>query len=391
MTFLKGESNMFINNGFTFLNQYGHYTDISPYNNKKDGYIYKERDLGAIDVYAQEKANETTVLLDFASLDPNNSSDIVNFTNKYGFLHCELIDRNNDYLHFNGIDKESFSKFLSVNSKSYECISLDDYKYWIYRFSKILLLQRYVEEINIFEMINICFYFLFIQKPSFHFLCDDIDDWTSSTETESFEESFFKFIDYKEIDNLPKLEQIHLFFDDVKAELNEYLESENLGHYYYLDYPILQSALWKSVITLFEYIDAECEIEAVTNDKIILKNDAKLINTLPENIKALVLTISKSIIIDLVNSGLETIRPFIKLENNSFVGDWAVDSLLDLMNFELFLLLSQDSITKRCPCCGNFFEVTKTNSRKKYCSRLCSMRMAKRQQRKREKKIGYDS
>lgn len=26
---------MFINNGFTFLNQYGHYTDISPYNNKK--------------------------------------------------------------------------------------------------------------------------------------------------------------------------------------------------------------------------------------------------------------------------------------------------------------------------------------------------------------------
>ena len=50
---------MFINNGFTFLNQYGHYTDISPYNNKKDGYIYKERDLGAIDVYAQEKANET--------------------------------------------------------------------------------------------------------------------------------------------------------------------------------------------------------------------------------------------------------------------------------------------------------------------------------------------
>lgn len=145
------------------------------------------------------------------------------------------------------------------------------------------------------------------------------------------------------------------------------------------------------MITLFEYIDAECEIEAVTNDKIILKNDAKLINTLPENIKALVLTISKSIIIDLVNSGLETIRPFIKLENNSFVGDWAVDSLLDLMNFELFLLLSQDSITKRCPCCGNFFEVTKTNSRKKYCSRLCSMRMAKRQQRKREKKIGYDS
>lgn len=101
---------MFINNGFTFLNQYGHYTDISPYNNKKDGYIYKERDLGAIDVYAQEKANETTVLLDFASLDPNNSSDIVNFTNKYGFLHCELIDRNNDYLHFNGIDKEIIFK-----------------------------------------------------------------------------------------------------------------------------------------------------------------------------------------------------------------------------------------------------------------------------------------
>lgn len=370
---------MFINNGFTFLNQYGHYTDINPSSNKKDGCIYKESDLGTIDIYTQEKASETTALLEFASLDPNNSSDIVNFTNKYGFIHPKLIIQNKNHL--------NLVKILSIDSELYECISLDNYRYWIYRFSKILLLQRHIEEMDFSKMINICFYFLFVQKPSICFLCDDIDDWTSNNETESFEESFFKFIEYEEIESLSKSNQIRLFFDDIKKELHECLENDGLK--FYLDYPVLKSAFWKSIIALFEYFNTEYHDISIINDQIVFKNDS--INTLPENIKSLILTISKTIIIDLVNSGLETMRPFIKIENNSFVGDWAVDSLLDLMNFELFLLLSQDSITKKCPCCGNFFEVTKTNTRKKYCSRLCSMRMAKRQQRKREKKIGSES
>lgn len=366
---------MFINNGFKFINDFGHYTDINPYNNEKDGYIYKDSDLGGIDIYTQEKASETTALLEFASLDPNNSTDIVNFTNKYGFLHTDDTKENSNH---NSILKYS-------QHAVYECIPLDDYKYWIYRFEKILLLQRYIEKKDMAKMLDICFYFLFIQKPCSTFSCDDIDDWTSSTETEYFEECLLNFIDYEEIENLPKLEQIRCFIDDIRQEWNNC--KENPSQYLLQKYPTFQSNLWESVVILFEYLDSKHKIIMINESGITFDDSSNVVDTLPKNIKLLITTLSKNIILDLVNTGLENIQPVIKIENNSFVGDWEINSLLDVLHFELFLLLSQDSITKRCPCCGNFFEVAKTNSRKIYCSKLCSQRIAKRRERERKKKL----
>ncbi len=96
--------------------------------------------------------------------------------------------------------------------------------------------------------------------------------------------------------------------------------------------------------------------------------------------------LSASIINDIFNWSLKEVTPIMKYENGKFIGDWKISNLFEAMYFELYIAFSQDVLIKKCPCCGAYFEISKTNSRKIYCSDICNDRMAQRRRREKQKK-----
>lgn len=91
-----------------------------------------------------------------------------------------------------------------------------------------------------------------------------------------------------------------------------------------------------------------------------------------------------NILIFVMNYFLSFTHPCIK---SHIECTWNVTTLLAAMYFEIFLLLNEEKMIRKCAnkTCSNYFEIVGNDTRKIYCSPHCAQLEAKRNQRKRDK------
>lgn len=341
---------MFINSGFTFLNIKGTYK----YDN---GTIQPLYEYGLMPVYSPHNRNQESIFYQFASLNEADNDSIVEFCNKYGLLfHNKIINNNssNNYVFFN-ISKDKFTEITPAESTT---IPISRYKEAIYFARSTIDLLSAISTKDFRNILNIIMYLLLGMNNSNTFFVD------TSYESSNLRFTYF-VVCHKYSYNFQEYFQhvseiylnddtLHTFFEDTFMSIAEYLIKNN-G---------------------FNGVDS--------NGHIILENE--LNNNDIDIISERLIRLAAAIVNDIFNWILKPITPIMKFVNGKFTGDWEINNLLQAMFFEFYISISQDILIKKCPCCGSYFEVAKTNSRKKYCSDICNDRMAQRRRRERQKK-----
>lgn len=111
-----------------------------------------------------------------------------------------------------------------------------------------------------------------------------------------------------------------------------------------------------------------------------LKTDKKMLNAL--------INVSKVLLEDEFNFNLYNVVPTFNVVD--MLPDWKLPSLYSSLYFSLFYLNNKEVGLRKCGNinCNQFFQVTKSNSKKKYCSIECCNAVGQRnyQNRKRQKK-----
>lgn len=131
------------------------------------------------------------------------------------------------------------------------------------------------------------------------------------------------------------------------------------------------------------YTTAPLNIEDVKknyiNDKFydeIIKNN---------NLFDYLVIVSKILIKEEFDFALKSVTP--TYNTDTMKPDWKLPSLLSAFYFSIFYRDSKSMIYKRCANsgCGMLFEVSNTNSKKKYCSQLCAANTNQRIYRQKKK------
>lgn len=297
----------------------------------------------------------------------------------------------NTYLFFNK-NKKQFAEEYHYRDAH---IDLDLYLTWIVRTNSLLTLKTAIEQGDYHAMIDRCIYFLFNETTDL----GRSGSWMF--ETNQFNKCFFESIhgitpwEYKRqhyfapVPHCNNLQpKINSFLDSIEKEILLINHShQTLTNLKYS--PMSGEITWKCIVNIFIILKEHFSIlEILPNGNIIYdKNIENIVSSLNTEIKHFIKNISCCIINDVINSVTHRVRPIMRYENNTFIGDWEPRSLLEAMYFELFIIFSQDTKIKKCPCCGSYFEISKTNSRRKYCSDTCNDRMAQRRRREKLKKI----
>lgn len=110
-----------------------------------------------------------------------------------------------------------------------------------------------------------------------------------------------------------------------------------------------------------------------------LKKDSKLLKAL--------IKISKLILEDEFKNNLANVTPTFNVYD--MMPDWQLPSLYSALYFSLFYMNNKEDGLRQCAnvSCGQYFQVSKTNSIKKYCSILCTNSVSQRRyQRKQAQK-----
>ncbi len=91
-----------------------------------------------------------------------------------------------------------------------------------------------------------------------------------------------------------------------------------------------------------------------------------------DNLVKSIFRISKILITDEFERCLKKVTPTYDVEQ--MVPSWKLNSLIDALYFSIYYKNSRDNGFRKCAneYCGEYFEVSKTNQKKKYCSLLCS-------------------
>lgn len=350
---------MFINNGFTFLNIKGVY--------KFDGNIIVPiYEYGLVPVYSPHVKRDKSIFYEFLSLDKNDKNSIIQFTNKYGLLfHGNIVEnRNNNYLFFNE-QKELFSQAISADR--YE-ITYQHYAELIVFCQKFMDLITATADLDLKKMIESISFFLFAVDHNNSYMMDtrfELGDWRFlyPAVMEKNNYSLVKCIEYSEQKHLESI------YSDHPSEW----QKRNA-----------KSCLTEAFLTLSNYLIETFGLESMSTSGDLLVNKP-ITEELLHPISDLIAKTSRGIINDIFNYALIDVSPIMKFEDGKMVGDWNIKTLIEAMFFELYTSLSQDVKIKRCPCCGTYFEVASTNSRKKYCSDTCNDRMAQRRRRAKNK------
>ena len=104
--------------------------------------------------------------------------------------------------------------------------------------------------------------------------------------------------------------------------------------------------------------------------------------------KEYVLKLGKAFLSDYFNNELMWVHPQMTFENGQFLPNLQISSLMQAMYLELFFKITPYTNLRKCanPTCNAFFEVSRDNSKRMYCSTRCAQLMAKRKQRERERR-----
>ncbi|MFV0361559.1 MAG: CGNR zinc finger domain-containing protein [Suipraeoptans sp.] len=111
------------------------------------------------------------------------------------------------------------------------------------------------------------------------------------------------------------------------------------------------------------------------------------IENFDDNLKAALITVSKIVLNEEINSNLSGITP--RFLASKMEPSWKASSLLSALYFSIFYMKPGSEIYRECanPSCNNHFLVKTSNGRKKYCSPNCRNATAQRNHRKKVKKM----
>ena len=219
----------------------------------------------------------------------------------------------------------------------------------------------------------------------------------NDSETERFTYYFYLYIDRKEKEEaltISNPDNFHNYILDFLSELNYFIhapkadfwlngtfaetELTDMLHCTWQNYyDILHLLLEKTHISVNSDISELCYSVEITDDFI------QSCGITDEMLHRAAMTCMS----DIFNSETYLITPDLQYVNGKLSSDWHISSLLEAMYMELLVSFTPNTQVKKCanPTCNSFFEVGVGNSRKMYCSQRCSLLMAKRKQRERDK------
>ena len=116
-------------------------------------------------------------------------------------------------------------------------------------------------------------------------------------------------------------------------------------------------------------------VEQLCGDTLVFQNGTSPDwSKLTPELKAATLDVAKILAGEEINSNVDGVRPVYDI--SIMEPRWRVDSLLSAMYFSIFYMKPNVEITRQCanPKCNNFFVVSKTSLKKKYCCTECGNR-----------------
>lgn len=102
-------------------------------------------------------------------------------------------------------------------------------------------------------------------------------------------------------------------------------------------------------------------------------------------LKRALLEVAKIVVAEEINSSLHGIFP--EYDSSIMEPRWRVDSLISALYFSIFYMKPNIELTRICanPRCGNYFTISRTSSKKKYCSPQCANRAIQNRYRAKKK------
>ena len=391
---------MFLNTGFTFKNTKGTYEiRLQPSASADYYYVHGEKhserliaatyEYGQNTIYTSTDLPEDSVALKFAGININKDKEIIDFCNAYGLIYANEIDAEdtNDYLFLNA-EKNSFPKPTSAIGGA--CLFLDVFQREVIKMRKILLLYEALNNSDLKSVVEILTWFCFDTYDGY-----DEESLQPSFECPRFNEAFCEFIDryddeYDEEDSLSI--RIRNFLKALEDDLFQFEHEDTYEgiHMRTLNYPDMYHTTWQALHTVFSKLLTTVDIEVLgafgelTFSHPLTEDD---INEICSE-KEYVLKLGKAFLSDYFNNELMWVHPQMTFENGQFLPNLEISSLMQAMYLELFFKITPYTNLRKCanPTCNAFFEVSRDNSKRMYCSTRCAQLMAKRKQRERERR-----
>lgn len=388
---------MVSNPGFSFTNINGKYKIVSI--EKTDFHdvdpLYSEAivcdEVGdLVTIYSEDKVvtkDSDSIAFKFAKINISRNNEILDFCSRYGLIMSERNFANfrNDYLFFES-KKDEFTKRIPLVHKERDRIT--DIKKSIIAMRYTLSLSEAINNRDFETIIKIITYFCF--DLTNHFSSPDA---LCATELYRFNRDFrcycdecgYEAFNYQEVN-------FTLAVTSFLAELEHDEFIENLWHANgqpyrrrYIDYDFTE---WRHIKGLFEDILSQTELITVEPfGEVKFSKPFSEITIFKQLQEKNLLNLARAVLSDLFKEKLHTVYPEIQIENGKQVASWRIPTLLDAMYLELFFRFSPTGQVKRCadPSCDGFFTWTPSRPTQKYCCNECALRVAKREQRKREK------
>lgn len=355
----------------------------------------------------------------------------VNETIKMGYVYGSGLkvlgdrikrDKNNVLGEFLGIKKDDYESYKSYFEKYGFLFKLKGEEYWSVNTDDLFYLQQSLlafiqlmnnqydadlkKQINVQELLDASLYLIFREQNSIcinnetfleinsNYLIEIINnaaEHQDATQGLKFEDRTGQKIPYFEIDDSvygvkQKIDQeyyINIIEHNhlphwCKNVLRIYKNKQQIIHN--KKWHIVLDFLYHFIFELTPFRKEDIALDGTFEDEVYekLQNDECLLDALIET--------SKLLLSEEFKNNLATVNPIYNIEDMK--PDWNLPSLFSAMYFSLFYLDSSQVGLRKCAnsSCQQYFEVSKTNSRKKYCdSYTCGNTVNQRNYQKKRK------
>ena len=108
------------------------------------------------------------------------------------------------------------------------------------------------------------------------------------------------------------------------------------------------------------------------------------------NLQERIIEVAKITIKDEIEYALRNVKP--SYDSDTFLGTWNIPDFLSALYFSIFYMRPDLQIFRLCenPYCNNYFLVTSTNSRRKYCKHECANAVSQRAYRVRKQQLSEE-
>ena len=176
-------------------------------------------------------------------------------------------------------------------------------------------------------------------------------------------------------------------YNDINVEdFNEYIDGDypqwfiNLCRVYKNKNQLIENSKYHIIIDFLFHLTTEHSMFLPNNISLDGTFKEELYNEIKKDSKLLkaLIKISKLILEYEFRNNLSKVTPTFNVEEMK--PDWKLPSLYSALYFSLFYMNSKEENLRKCanPNCGQYFQVSKTNSIKKYCSILCTNSVSQR-------------